>query len=150
MQWNVQAKAGFTTGVPWLPVPPSFTAYNVEVEKANPSSLLAWYRSIIRLKKTNPAFARGENVMLDTGNTKVLSWMRRATGAHAVVVCVNLTAQQQIVNLAVPNVGRHPRTLLKTPGAANPASLTQIVLGPFGVYVGEVRIEVLNRPRHSS
>jgi len=31
-----------------------------------------------RLKKTNPAFANGANLMLDTENTKVLSWMRQA------------------------------------------------------------------------
>jgi hypothetical protein len=29
--------------------------------------------------------------------------------------------------------------LLKTPGASDPASLSQIQLGPFGVYIGEVQ-----------
>jgi len=31
------------------------------------------------------------------------------------------------------------KTLLKTPGAADPSSLNQVQLGPFGVYVGEVQ-----------
>jgi alpha-glucosidase len=31
------------------------------------------------------------------------------------------------------------KTLLKTPGAADPQSLDAIELGPFGVYIGEVQ-----------
>ncbi len=44
--------------------------------------------------------------MLDTGNTKVLSWLRQAPGAPAVVVSVNFTADPQTVSLSVPGCGR--------------------------------------------
>ena len=80
MQWDLRANAGFTSGVPWLPVPPSYTVHNVVVERSSSNSLFAWYQSIIHLKKINPAIAYGENVMLDTANTKVLSWMRQNGG----------------------------------------------------------------------
>jgi len=30
------------------------------------------------------------------------------------------------------------KTLLKSPGAADPASLKSIALGPYGVYIGEL------------
>jgi alpha-glucosidase len=141
MQWDASANAGFTAAgaAPWLPVPPSAASINVQAEKADPNSLLAWYRSLIRLKKTNLALARGTNVMLDTSNSKVLSWVRQAPGAPAVVVTANFTAQPQTVSLAVPGSGGKIKTLLKTPGAADPATLNRIVLAPFGVYVGEVQ-----------
>lgn len=141
MQWDASANAGFTTAgaSPWLPVPPSAATANVKAEEGDPNSLLAWYRSLIRLKKTNPALARGENVMLDTGNTKVLSWLRQTVGAPAVVVSVNFTAAPQTVSLTIPGASGKTKTLLKTPGAADPVSLNQIVLGPYGVYIGEVR-----------
>ena len=140
MQWDASVNAGFTAAgaTPWLPVPPSAATINVAAEQSDPNSLLAWYSSLIRLKKTNPAMARGENSMLDTGNTKVLSWLRQAPGAPAVVVSVNFTADPQTVSLSVPNAGGKVKTLLKTPGAVDPVSLDQIVLGPFGVYIGEV------------
>ena len=80
--------------------------------------------------------------MLDTENNKVLSWMRQAHGSAQVVVCVNFTAEPQTVNLAIGGAGlkvRHARTLMKTPGAADPASLEAIDLGAFGVYIGEVQ-----------
>jgi len=38
----------------------------------------------------------------------------------------------------VPGAGTGLRTLLKTPGALDPASLQAIKLGAFGVYIGEL------------
>jgi alpha-glucosidase len=140
MQWDATANAGFTnSATPWLPVPPSSAAINVKAEKGDPNALLEWYRSLIRLKKTVTSIAQGEDVMLDTSNSSVLSWMRQAPGAPAVVVSVNFTAGPQTVSLSVPGAAGKAKTLLKTPGAADPASVDQIVLGPFGVYIGEVR-----------
>ena len=71
------------SGTPWLPVPPTYTTVNVKAEDTDPNSLLAWYETLIQLKKTNPVLAHGANVMLDTDNTKVLSWMRQAPGSAA-------------------------------------------------------------------
>jgi alpha-glucosidase len=141
MQWNATANAGFTKAAvtPWLPVPPTYTTVNVKAEETEPDSLLDWYKTLIHLKKAVPALAHGENVMLDTANTKVLSWLRQSPGAPSVVVSVNFTADPQTVSLTVPNSSSSVKTLLKTPGAPDPASLGQIQLGPFGVYIGEVR-----------
>ena len=141
MQWDASANAGFTQAgaTPWLPVPPRAAIINVAAEKADPNSLLAWYQDLIRLKKTNPSVVQGENAMLDTANTRVLSWLRQAPGKPAVVVSVNFTAEPQTVSLSFPGSGGKVKTLLKTPGAADPVSLGQIQLGPFGVYIGEVQ-----------
>jgi alpha-glucosidase len=139
MQWNSSANAGFSKATPWLPVPANYKTVNVEVEKGDSNSLFAWYRSLIGLKKTNPAFAYGANTMLDTTNTKVLSWLRQAPGAPPVVVSVNFTAEPQMVNLSVSGPDGKCKTLLKTPGAADPDSLEHLQLGPFGVYIGELQ-----------
>jgi alpha-glucosidase len=142
MQWTAEPNAGFTTGTPWLPVPPSAAIINVEAEKGDLNSLFNWYRSLIRLKKTVPAFEHGADVMLDQENTNVLSWMRQAPGAPQVVVSVNFTAQPQIVNLASGGAGLKAgnlHTLLKSPGGTDPKSPDQIELGPFGVYIGELK-----------
>lgn len=142
MQWDATGKAGFTTGAPWLPVPPSAKTINVRAEKIAPDSLLAWYKALIKLKKTVPAFETGANIMLDPENTKVLSWMRQAAGAPQVVVCVNFTANLEIVDLTLGEAGmraRELKTLLKTPGGPDTEAINRIVLGPYGVYIGEVQ-----------
>ncbi len=142
MQWTAAPNAGFTPpGVkPWLPVPANNATINVEAEKADPSSLYAWYQSLIRLKKTNAAFAQGEDTMLDRNNAKVLSWKRQSAGAPPVVIAVNFTAEPQTVNLVGPGLPDGAvTTLLKTPGAADPSSLKAVPLGPFGVYIGQLQ-----------
>lgn len=142
MQWDSSAKAGFTRGTPWLSLPPSAATINVAAQRNDPHSLFAWYKSLIRLKKTIPAFENGANIMLDTENNNVLSWMRQAPGTAQVVVSVNFTAEPQIVNLAIGGAGvppRHLKTLLKTPGATDPKTLAAIELGPFGVYIGQLQ-----------
>jgi alpha-glucosidase len=140
MQWDATANAGFSSSAtPWLPVPPTYAAVNVQAEKTDPNSLLAWYRSLIQLKKTNPALAQGEDIMLDTANTKVLSWLRQTPGEPPVVVSLNFTAEPQTVSLSILGATGKVKTLLKTPGAADPAWLGQFQLGPFGVFIGEVQ-----------
>ena len=141
MQWDVRQNAGFTLAEarPWLPVPPTSTQVNVEVEKMNPNSLLAWYQRLIRLRKINAALALGDNTMLDAQNTKVLSWLRRTAGEPPVVVSVNFTEEPQSVSLSIPGTTGKVKTLLKSPRGSEPQSAAKIELGPFGVYIGEVQ-----------
>jgi alpha-glucosidase len=141
MQWDDSENAGFSAAKSWLPVPPNAAILNVKAQSADPGSMLSWYRSIIRLKKTVPSLARGENVMLDETNMKVLSWLRRLQGAPDVVVSVNFTSESQSVALTIPGAAANSKlkTLLKTPGAVDPHSLRQIQLPPFGVYIGQLQ-----------
>ncbi len=141
MQWDASTNAGFSKGTPWLPVPASYTNVNAKAEESDPSSLLAWHKKLIQLKKTNPVMARGANVMLDTENEKVLSWMRVEEGTRIVVAC-NFTADPQTVKLSGGSAGLKAgpvKTLLKSPGGSDPASLDHIELGAFGVYIGQVQ-----------
>ena len=141
MQWNSSANAGFTTGTPWLPVPPTAATVNVKAEEAERDSLLVWYRALIRLKKTTPALERGKNTMLDTSNAKVLSWMRRSQGVPTVLVSLNFTPEPQTVNLGGPGIAANKKlqTLLKSPGASDPQVPNHIELPPFGVYIGQLQ-----------
>lgn len=142
MQWSPVANAGFSKpGVKtWLPIPNTFITVNVEDEVRDPNSMLNWYKQMIALRKTNPAF-RGREVMLNTDNNRVLSWLRRAKGSPAVVVACNFTAQEQTIGFDLSAEGIHGsgvKTLLKSPGTSDPASLKQVRLPAFGVYIGQV------------
>jgi len=139
MQWDASPHAGFTQGTPWLPVPPSAATINVQAEETNPDSLLAWFRALIRLKRSHPALIGGQHTMLDPQNTAVLSWMRTAPGAPAVVVSANFTLEPQTVNLGMSHTEGTLKTLLKSPGTLDPESTRAIALGPYAVYVGELQ-----------
>jgi alpha-glucosidase len=144
MQWNDGPNAGFSPpGVkPWLPIPPSYRTVNVASEEHEPDSMLHWYEQLIALKKQNAALRDGTETMLNTSDEHVLSWMRKVDGGETVVVACNFTAQPQTVSFEPSPQGLHGesvRTLLKTPGAADPSSLHSIQLGPYGVYIGQVQ-----------
>src|SRR6185437_16253653 len=140
MQWDDSANAGFTTGTPWLPVPPTYKTVNVKTEESQPDSMLAWYKSLIELKKNNDAFAHGNDLMLDMENNNVLSWLRQAPDGTQVLVSCNFTADPQTVNLTNGSgvKSTHAKTLLKSPSVSDPASLDSVQLPPFGVWIGQV------------
>ncbi len=142
MQWDDSEFAGFSTVKPWLPVPPNKSTINVKAEDGKPDSLLTWYEELIKLKKTNPVFAHGENIMLDKDNTKVLSWVRKGPGKQSVVVAANFTAEPQTVDLSAKSAGvggTRLKTVLKSPNATEPASIDKVELPGYGVYIGEVQ-----------
>ena len=144
MQWNDGPDAGFSpAGVKtWLPIPQDSKTINVAAEEHEPNSMLHWYQQIIALKKHNMALHAGGETMLNTSDDHVLSWLRKASDGGAVVVACNFTDQPQKVKFDLSGQGvrgTRLRTLLKTPGAADPASLASVSLGPFGVYVGQVQ-----------
>jgi alpha-glucosidase len=144
MQWNAGPDAGFSSaGVKtWLPIPASYKSVNVAAEEREPDSMLHWYQQIIALKKNDPALHEGEQTMLNTSDDHVLSWLRKAANGEAVIVACNFTGQPQTVsfNLSAQGVsGTGLKTLLKTPGAPAPESTGSVQLGPFGVYIGQVR-----------
>jgi alpha-glucosidase len=142
MQWDDTTNAGFTTGKPWLPIPDNYKTINVKAEVLNFNSLLNWYKQLIELRHSQPSLSDGNNVMLNTTDNNVLSWLRQASGKPAVLVSCNFTAQPQKVSIDLTGVGlggRSARTLMKTPGSSDPPSLKEINLPPFGVYIGEVQ-----------
>ena len=48
MQWTAGENAGFTTGTPWIAVNKNYTAINAEREAADPSSIHAFYKQLVR------------------------------------------------------------------------------------------------------
>jgi alpha-glucosidase len=143
MQWDGSPEAGFTTSdKPWLPVPDTYKTVNVAEEVREDDSLLNWYKQLIQLRRDNPALHSGKLTMLNSDDNNVLSWIRQASGAPAVVVACNFTAEPRKISFNLSKQGissKQAKTLIKSPGSSDPASLDQVNLPPFGVYVGQVQ-----------
>jgi alpha-glucosidase len=138
MQWDTSnAQAGFSVSPKtWLPVPPGSKSINVQSEQADPGSLLNWHRELIALRRTNPALAAGDMRMLDVQNTKVLSYARVAKDGQSVLVALNMSDSAQTVSLDTRST-KPLKTLLASPvGMAQPKSTSEVILPPFGAWVG--------------
>ena len=145
MQWDASnAQAGFSTNPhTWLPVTADYPSVNVQNESADPDSLLNWYRQLIVLRRSNEALRNGRMVMLDGADPSVLSYARVSKMGKTVVVCLNMSAQQQTVSLGLGPAGLHGsrlRTLLSSP-APHPAGVAadRQVLAPYAAWIAELR-----------
>lgn len=144
MQWNAGKNAGFSTAAKtWLPIPESYKQVNVQTELRQPDSLLNWYMHLIELRRTIPALHRGRNIMVDTSNPYVLSYLRKVPGAKtAVLVAMNFTAQPHTLSYRLRNEGMTSTTataFVEDQGMEKRVSLEKVTLPPFAVFVGEVR-----------
>ncbi len=138
MQWNATPNAGFTTGIPWLPIPVSYQTHNVASEQKDPGSILNFYRNLIALRKTNKALLDGDWVAINADDQNVLSYLRRYKN-EAVIVVLNMSASPQKVSFDLSKQGFRDaqlRTLLTA--ASGGQTLPTMELEPFSVYIGEV------------
>ncbi len=144
MQWTPGKDAGFSTAAKtWLPVAPDYKLVNVQVESAQPDSLYLWYKKLIAMRRNNPALYGGDNIMVNTSDPNVLSYLRKNPGAgSSVLVAMNFTAQPRKVSFdlkAQGITGTHARTLLQNGGVRERVSLHHVKLPPFAVFIGEVQ-----------
>jgi alpha-glucosidase len=140
MQWNDKPNAGFTTGVPWLPVPVSYQTHNVEAEKKDPNSILNFYKNLLALRHTNPALLEGDYVAVNQDDPNVYSYLRRYKD-QAVLVVLNLSENPQKVSFDLAKQGfktGEAKTLLSTINGGAMQKLSGISLPPYTVYIGEV------------
>src|SRR5207248_4228027 len=64
-----------------------YQAKNVEAQLRTQTSLLNWMKRMIKVRKQNPVFGRGDITFLDPSNQKVLAYIRQYQGTH--ILCVN-------------------------------------------------------------
>jgi maltose alpha-D-glucosyltransferase/alpha-amylase len=147
MQWSGNRNAGFSAANPqrlYLPVISDpeyrYEAVNVESQEHNPSSLLWWVRRLVNLRRRHPAFGRGALTPVESGNSKVLTFLREHDGER-LLVAANLSrfAQQAELDLSLQEervpielFGRSPFP----PVGEGPYPLT---LGPHAFYWFELR-----------
>jgi maltose alpha-D-glucosyltransferase / alpha-amylase len=97
MQWNGDRNAGFSDAPSqrlFLPLIVDdeyhYHALHVAQQLANPHSLLWWMKRIIALRKRYQAFGRGDLIMVQCLNTRVLAFVRR-WGEQQILVVANLS-----------------------------------------------------------
>jgi alpha-glucosidase len=136
MQWDGTENAGFTTAKPWLPVPPTYKTHNVADESKDPNSVLEFYRSVLKLRHTNPALLEGSYAALNESDPHVLSYLRSYQG-HTVLVALNMSASAQKVNFEISKQGfSSAQSLLATPKSS--VNGDEVTLEPFGVFIGQL------------
>lgn len=97
MQWDGSHNAGFSDGQPWLPVNDNHRELNVSAQEADDDSLLNWYRSLLRLRRSNPALHAGDYRTIEA-DSEVYVFERRHE-SDQVIVALNFTNRSRPIEL---------------------------------------------------
>ncbi len=108
MQWDGSVHAGFSTGEPWAELLEHAVADTVAGQRNDPSSLLSWYRQLIRVRSGEPALSLGATRLLP------VTW----TGEQPLVLLRELDGRTVVL---VFNLGKTPCTIT-IPAASLPAT----------------------------
>ncbi|TVP16247.1 alpha-glucosidase family protein [Shewanella sp. KCT] len=101
MPWRHDANhAGFSDNTPWLPVPADHKAVAVDVQEANPESILNHYRHMLAWRKQHPILVTGDIKFIES--TDALLLFERRLGEQTLLVAFNLSGQPQSYSLAGP------------------------------------------------
>ncbi|MEX2232916.1 MAG: maltose alpha-D-glucosyltransferase [Cyclobacteriaceae bacterium] len=105
MQWSMNLNAGFSQANPqrlFLPViqDPAYRheSVNVATLEEIPSSLLAWLKNVISMRKRLNIFGRGDISFIESSNAKVLAFARRYEN-QCIIVVANLSQFSQAATL---------------------------------------------------
>lgn len=127
MQWDASPQAGFTTGVPWIPVNPNHTEVNAAAAIEDPDSIYHHYRRLIALRHREPAVVHGDFTMLLPDDERIYAFTRRH-GSTELLVVGNFTGDT--ATAALP-AGWDDTELVLGNGSSAPAPPGRLVLAPW-------------------
>lgn len=85
MPWDQTENAGFSAGIPWLPLVENWRALNVESQRSDSASMLSLYRQLIALRRSEPALELGDYLGLGATGS-VLAYLRQLGDSRFLVV----------------------------------------------------------------
>ena len=98
MQWDDGPFAGFSSKKPWIQVNPNYRTINVAADASSVNSTLAFYRSLITMRKQNSVFVRGAFRDLLPEDAHVFAYQRELRG-QKIVVLLNFSGADQPLDI---------------------------------------------------
>ena len=98
MQWDETDEAGFTTGVPWMPVNPNYKRINAAAQIGDEDSVYNYYRKLISLRKEYPIIVNGDFELVGEDNADVFAYLRHWKDQILWVACNFTDRMQKIVS----------------------------------------------------
>jgi len=140
MQWTGDRNGGFSRADPQRLCAPlvmdpvfGFQAVNVEAQERSPASMLNWMRRMIAMRQAHPTFGRGAIEFVETGNRRVLAYIRTYLD-DTVLVVANLSANVQTAQVETRLDGVPVEMLGCSPLPPLENGTVRLTLAPFGWY----------------
>jgi oligo-1,6-glucosidase len=120
VQWDDTSHAGFTQGIPWLPVNPNYVYVNAAAARADENSTFHHFRRLIELRHQLPVLVEGRFALLLPEHEQIWA-LTRTLGDQVLLVVANCSSVPATVPAgSLPDI-TGARLLLGThPGPASP------------------------------
>jgi oligo-1,6-glucosidase len=104
MQWDDTSHAGFTEGIPWLPVNPNYLTINAAAAVEDPNSVFHHFRKLIELRHDHPVVVHGRFELLLPDHEQIWA-LTRTLDDQVLLVIANCSSQPASVpEDAVPDL----------------------------------------------
>jgi glycosidase len=99
MAWDRSGNAGFTTGVPWLPLHSDWRQRNVAAEQGDLQSLVNFYHRLLMMRRASEALSIGQYVAIEADGD-ILAY-ERLHGDERLLIILNLGDREQALPVQV-------------------------------------------------
>jgi glycosidase len=87
IQWDDSTNAGFSTGVPWIPVHEDYPAWNAAAQIADQGSIYHYWARVLHLRKQYPdIFVYGSFGLVSSDDSEIFAYARHCPTGTALVV----------------------------------------------------------------
>ena len=115
MQWDDGSHAGFTEGIPWLPVNQNYVTINAKAAMADPNSVFHHFRRLIELRHEHRVVVEGRFELLLPDSEQIWAFTRTVDDQVLVVAANCSSTPVELPGDSLPDLGR-ARLLLSTHG----------------------------------
>jgi alpha-glucosidase len=143
MQWDSSENAGFSTGIPWLPVPSSASTFNVATESGDSDSILNFYKNLLGLRRASSALRDGDWRRLEGSGDDVLSYLRVGS-EETVWVALNLGDSYRSLSLNAAcfgSKGTNIGPLLSSHQSRDEFASAEMRLAPYETFIARIGSE---------
>ncbi|HET9874021.1 MAG TPA: alpha-glucosidase [Propionibacteriaceae bacterium] len=102
VQWDDTHQAGFTQGIPWLPVNPNYVTINAAAAAADPDSVFCHYQKLIKLRREHPVVVEGRYTLLLPDHEQLFAYTRTLDDQTLLVVA-NCSSESAAVPDGLPD-----------------------------------------------
>jgi len=113
MQWDDGSHAGFTEGIPWLPVNQNYVTINAKAAMADPDSVFHHFRRLIELRHEYRVVVEGRFELLLPDSEQIWAFTRTVDDQVLVVAANCSSAPVELPGDSLPDLGG-ARLLLAT------------------------------------
>ncbi|MFR4161952.1 MAG: alpha-glucosidase [Paraclostridium sordellii] len=97
MQWDDSNFGGFSKSKPWININPNYKTINVKNQISNEHSILNFYKTMIKIRKSNEALIYGEYKLILEDNKNIYAY-KRVLGSDEFIIITNMSNEKVMYN----------------------------------------------------